>query len=168
MLRKPPAYLEYAATILSTREFKFMTMEERGLLYTIKLDCWLNNSVPSNHEELAKYFGVSVSEINRSLTENVKSFLKHIGDSYECTDIEIYRSQLNARLQKQSNGGKKGAKTTNEKRSKSATNSELSQQVTDESLIKTSQFKTIKTQSVEKNDNDSWIEDYENHECLKT
>ncbi|MFM1911820.1 MAG: hypothetical protein RJB18_1211 [Pseudomonadota bacterium] len=161
MLRKPPAYQEYAATTLSTREFKFMTMEERGLLYTIKLDCWLNNSIPSNHEELAKYFGVPVEQINSAFTDNVKSFLKHVGNSYECIDIEIYRNQLNARLEKQSKGGKKGAKITNDKRSMSAPNSQPPRQDANESLIKTNQFKTNQNQSVENDITNSWIQDYE-------
>lgn len=161
MLRNPPAYQEYAATTLSTREFKLMSMEERGLLYTIKLDCWLNNNVPSSHEELAKYFGVPVEQINRALTDNVKSFLKLIGNSYECVDIEVYRHQLNARREKQSKGGKKGAKITNYKRSISAANPQLPRQDTDESLIKTNQFKTNLNQSVENDITTAWIEEYE-------
>lgn len=161
MLRKPPAYLEYAATILSVREFRCMTMEERGLLYSIKLECWLNNSVPSNHEELAKYLGISVEQVNRALTDNVKSFLKDIGNSYECIDIEIYRHQLNARREKQSKGGKKGAKTTNDKRSNISADSQLSRQVTNESLINTNQFNTNQNQSLDEDVNSAWVKEYE-------
>ena len=161
MLRNPPAYLEYAATTLSTREFKFMTMEERGLLFTIKLECWLNNSVPSNNEELAKYLGVTVEQINRALTRNVKCFLQNVGNSYECIDIEVYRHQLNQQREKQSKGGKKGAKITNRKRSESTTNSQPPQQDTNEYLIKTNQYKTNQNQSSESDIDNAWIEDYE-------
>lgn len=42
----PPAYQEYAADMLSNRHFRMMTLQQRGLLYTLRLECWVNGSVP--------------------------------------------------------------------------------------------------------------------------
>ncbi len=64
--RNPPAYQEYAASMLASKEFRLMTLEQRGFLYTLKLECWENQQVPSDHEELAKYLGVQGDEINRA------------------------------------------------------------------------------------------------------
>ena len=47
--RKPPAYQEYAATILAQLPFRAMNLQDRGLLFTMRLECWVNTRLPSNH-----------------------------------------------------------------------------------------------------------------------
>lgn len=46
--RDAPAYQEYAATILAQLSFRTMTLQERGLLYTMRLECWVNMRLPQN------------------------------------------------------------------------------------------------------------------------
>mgnify|MGYP007026270862 FL=1 len=50
--RKPPAYQEYASTMLADISFRSMNMEARGLLYTMRLECWANGRMPSEIESL--------------------------------------------------------------------------------------------------------------------
>ena len=64
ILRPAPAFQEYASDLLAKREFRMMTLAERGLLMTMRLECWVNKSVPSSKSELALMFGVSEQEMN--------------------------------------------------------------------------------------------------------
>ncbi len=52
--RKAPAYQEYAATIMAQLSFRTMSLQDRGLLYTMRLECWVNMRLPNNHNDLAK------------------------------------------------------------------------------------------------------------------
>lgn len=111
--RKPPAYQEYAATMLASRNFRLMNIAERGLLYTIRLECWENKQVPSSINQLAKYLGCDESEIQTALTDRVKSFFQVKDGSFTCAELEDYRQHLAEIRLKQIEGGKKGAKKTN-------------------------------------------------------
>lgn len=117
-LRDAPAYLEYASSVLAKKEFRAMSLQERGLLYSIKLECWVNKAVPADPEELAPFVNQGIDAVTNALTDRVKSFLRHPRDSpadYESIDIEIYRQSLEEKRGKQSEGGKKGAAMTNAK-----------------------------------------------------
>lgn len=111
--RKPPAFQVYAADELSRRSFKLATLAERGLIYTIKNECWVNGSVPADPIQLAKYLGIPEDELELSLTENVLSYFQKDGDSLICPELEDYRKHLDEIRIKKSEGGKQGAKTTN-------------------------------------------------------
>ena len=94
---KPPCYQEYAANMLASRNFRLMNIAERGLLYTIRLECWLNKQVPSSSYDLAKYIGYDVSDVKAALTDRVKSFLYEKDGSLTCPDLEDYRKYLDDR-----------------------------------------------------------------------
>lgn len=111
--RKPPAYQEYAASMLSNREFRLMSFAERGLLFSLRLECWENEQVPTSVDELARYLGYAAAEVETAFTKRVKSFLYEREDSLTCPELDNYRQHLQERAVKQSNGGKKGAKKTN-------------------------------------------------------
>lgn len=147
--RKAPSFQEYAASMMANREFKLMSLPERGLLMTMRYECWENNSVPINVADLAKCLGFEVSEIKMALTSRVKHFFKEFGDSYICPELEDYREHLKDRKLKQSAGGKKGAKITNSAKSREAavenahirtsndsSNSRVTRQASRESLVK--------------------------------
>lgn len=160
--RKPPAYQEYAATILADRNFRLMTLAERGLLFSMRLECWENINVPATSNELAKILGYEASEIESALTDKLKSFFLMQGQDFICPEIEDYRQHINERKKKQSEGGKKGAKSTNSKHNQLASNPQVPRQDTRESLVKSSLAQFSKTQSLENGDiNDEWINDYE-------
>ena len=111
--RKPPAYQEYPAAMLASRNFKLMNIAERGLLYTIRLECWENKEVPASVNQLAKYIGCDISEVKGALTDLVKSFLCEKDGLLTCPELDDYRQHLEDRKSKQSAGGKKGATITN-------------------------------------------------------
>ena len=92
--RKPPSFQEYAATILSSKSFRVMTLSQRGLLFTMRLECWVNHSTPSLSNELAKYLGFSHQEISEALSVDVISYFNESENSYICPELEDYRQHL--------------------------------------------------------------------------
>ena len=113
--RQAPAYQEYAATILAQLPFRTMTLQERGLLYTMKLECWVNVRLPNNHNDLAKVLGLPVAEIAASLAA-VMPFFEVVDGFIISPELENYRAHLAERKSKQSQGGKRGSTITNSKR----------------------------------------------------
>jgi hypothetical protein len=155
--RKPPAFQEYAATFLASKEFRLMSLEERGLLMTMRFECWENKNVPASPAELAAYLGLKNS--NAPLTSRVMSFFVEQGTTLVCPELEDYRQYLKERREKQSNGGKQGAKKTNAFR--------LTQQGTRDSLVELNSNKFNQEQSLEKEViDDEFVRDYENEPDL--
>jgi hypothetical protein len=66
--RSAPAYQEYATALLAQLPFRTMTLQDRGLLYTMRMECWVNIRLPQNHADLAKVLGLPVAEVAESLT----------------------------------------------------------------------------------------------------
>ena len=163
--RKAPAYQEYAATMLSNKHYRLMNLAERGLLFALRLECWENQELPANVNELAKYLGVQPSEISNAFTERVKAFYKVEVDKLTCPELDDYRQHLNDRKAKQSEGGKRGAAKTNAKFNDSG-NPQPTRQGSRESLVKHSLDKQSKTQSLENGHistpiNDEWVNEYD-------
>lgn len=156
--RKPPAYMEYAAAILANRDFRLMSLAERGLLYTIRLECWENIEVPVPHDQLAKYIGHDAAEVKSALTQRVKKFLHEKDDTFVCPELDNYRQHLADIRTKRSEGGKSGAAITNAKKQRikddsfyitnHSTNPQVTHQATDESLVKLSTVKLNQKQSI--------------------
>jgi hypothetical protein len=114
--RDAPAFQEYAAAMLSRLPFRTMTLQDRGLLYTMRLECWVNVRLPINHGELAKVLGLPVAEVTASLPA-VMPFFEVTEGFIISPELEDYREHLNERRHKQSQGGKRGSAITNGKRS---------------------------------------------------
>ena len=117
--RDAPAYQEYAATILAQLPFRTMTLQDRGLLYTMKLECWVNVRLPHNHSDLAKVLGLPVAEVAASLAA-VMPFFEIVDGFIISPELENYRAHLADRKSKQSHGGKRGSAITNGKRNRPA------------------------------------------------
>ncbi len=94
--RKAPAYQEYAATILAQLSFRTMSLQDRGLLYTMRLECWVNMCLPNNHIELAKVLGVPAAEVMTSLPA-VMPFFEIAGNFIISPELEDYRIHLENR-----------------------------------------------------------------------
>lgn len=152
--RPPPAYQEYAASMLASVDFRTMTLAERGLLYTLRLECWENGSVPRDPEILAKILGYSTDQISTCLLRIMNYFAVENG-LIICPELEDYRNHLVEIRQKQSRGGKRGANTTNGNRRAMAVTgnraTEATSRVTRDSLVQHSTDKNSPTavQSVE-------------------
>jgi hypothetical protein len=114
-IRPAPAYQEYASDILANANYKMMSFAERGLLDTMRKECWVNHSIPSDKSELALYLRCPQEEIYTFLTNRVASFFKEQDGIFICSELESYRQNQIERQQKISEGGRRGGKTTQEK-----------------------------------------------------
>lgn len=117
--RNAPAYQEYAATILAQLPFRTMTLQDRGLFYTMRLECWVNVRLPNNQDDLAKVLGLPIAEVTTSIAA-VMPFFKVVDGFIFSPELEDYRTHLAERKLKQSQGGKRGSAITNSKRNNAA------------------------------------------------
>jgi hypothetical protein len=106
-----PGLMIYPSDMLSKREYRMMGADERALLYSITLECWVNGSVPSDPEQLAKIVGLGLDVVRRGFTDNLIYFLDESEGEFTMPDVERYRAELTTKREKQSQGGKKGMQT---------------------------------------------------------
>src|SRR5687768_1791176 len=110
--RDAPAYQEYAAAMLSKLEFRLLTLAHRGLLYTMRQECWVNFRLPADPESLGLVLGQPEDEI-ADLLPAIMNFFLVIDGFITCPELDDYRKHLQERREKQSKGGKAGANMTN-------------------------------------------------------
>lgn len=175
--RKAPAYQEYAATMLANKSYRLMSLTERGLLYSLKLECWENIEIPADEYEMAKYLCCDQNELKQAFTTRVKSFFTINNEVLSCPELDDYRQHLEDRKAKQSEGGKKGAAKVNKKfkQAESPINAsdesiagslQVPRRGTHEFLVKHSKAKYSQAQPLENSDisiskNDEWVNDYD-------
>lgn len=109
--RTPPAYQEYAAAMMSRIEYRTLTLPQRGLLYSMRLECWVNQLLPESPSVLARILGFDASEVAAELPYVMQFFACENGRIF-APDLEAYREHLDERHKRQSDA----AKATNEKR----------------------------------------------------
>jgi hypothetical protein len=120
-LPKMPAYQEYPADILNNEIFMQLSMAQRGLLWTLRMFCWKNESIPAGYKNIATLTGLSEREVSKLFDEKVSSFfeLQFNKDSSNPrminTDLEAYRREKIAARLKRSASGKEGAEKRWEK-----------------------------------------------------
>ena len=128
-LAKNPAYKEYPADILNNEVFMQMTLQQRGLYWTMRLYCWRNGTVPSSWGELAKLAGVKQEVLEKLIADGkVERFFDHSDDLTRmyCSDLEAYRQELLEQQRRRSEYGKKSAeKQLNDKRNGNAYTGEM-------------------------------------------
>lgn len=104
-----PAFQLYATDLMSKREYRLMSLAERGLLLTLMCECWVNRELPADAEELSSFIGKPVKEF---LTNWLMSFFEITEDeTIRCPDIEIYRDRVLDGRNRMSAGGRKGGNT---------------------------------------------------------
>ena len=74
--REPPAFQEYAATMMASIDFRTMSLAARGLLYTMRLECWVNRQLPSDPARLALMLGFDATEVSALLPKVIGFFGK--------------------------------------------------------------------------------------------
>lgn len=104
--RDAPAFQEYAASMMSRIEYRTLSLPHRGLLYTLRLECWVNQTVPSNPEKLSKMLGLDAKELNELLPD-LAPFFDTQGALLISPELEGYRAKVQHRKNCQSEGGKK-------------------------------------------------------------
>jgi hypothetical protein len=113
--RDAPAFQEYAASMMARIEYRTMTLQDRGLLYSMKLECWVNKQLPKQPDKLARVLGFDVAEVAASLP-GVMPFFAYSGDFIVSPELDSYRDYLENQRERMSAGGKQGAEKTNGKR----------------------------------------------------
>ena len=175
--RPAPAFQEYAASMMAKTDYRVMSLAGRGLLYSMRLECWVNHQLPRDVVKLAKVLGFDPAEVGGVLTE-VAPFFRFDTDVITCPELDDYRAHLDGISAKKSEGGKKGAAKTNGKRksfeSTGNTDTEdgsgisrVSRGISRDSLVKFSSVQLSKTQSSERNlspDSQTWVQEMESAE----
>jgi hypothetical protein len=110
--RLPPAFQEYASDWLASRIFRECNLAERGLLMTMRLECWVNKSVPAKPESLARVLGCPLPEIEAAFSVGVRSFFTESDGKLICPELDAYRAKLEQARLAMSAGGRKGGKRT--------------------------------------------------------
>jgi hypothetical protein len=105
--RDAPAYQEYAAAMMAKIEYRTMSLAARGLLYSMRLECWVNDQLPADPEMLAKVLGFASDEIKTALPE-VQSFFANVGGFLISPELDNYKIHLAEGKKRMSAGGKKG------------------------------------------------------------
>ena len=109
--RTPPAYQEYASDMLARIEYRTLTLPQRGLLYSMRMECWVNQYLPESPDVLARILGFGAAEIAAELPYVMPFFAVEDGRIFS-PELEAYREHLDERRKRQSDG----AKATNQKR----------------------------------------------------
>ena len=171
--RDPPADQEFAAAMLANLDFRTAPFPARGLLYTMRLECWVNRRLPRNLASLAKVLGEAPAEVSE-LLPHVMPFFEIDGDFIFSPELEKYRSHLAERRKRQSEGGKNSAEARKGKRKTSATRMDkgdastlasglqVPTQVGCKSLVQNSTVQNSQNQSL---DDDIWVEEYNMQEA---
>ena len=134
--RPAPCYQEYSASMLANFQFRQMPLVARGLLYTLRLECWENHRLPADSKKLAGVLRFDETEIVAAM-QWLDAFFR-VGDGWLTSpDLEDYRKHLADQRRAQSIGGKKGAAKTNAGKS----------QVARESVVKLNTVQPSKAQS---------------------
>lgn len=165
--RDAPAFQEYAASMMARTEYRVLSLEERGLLYTMRLECWVNGSLPSSPPTLSRVLGYTVDQVERALP-GVGAFFLIDDGLIRCPELDDYKTHLDERRKRQSEGGKAGAAKTNKGRNRShASRLTPSPRLASESLVKISPVQTRTAQQSkgkgidEGGLDDGWLSDYE-------
>lgn len=118
--RKAPAYQEYAANLMSDRSYKFLSLEEKGFFHLLRLECWVNLTIPASPKSLAVLANVSEEKAS-VLIEKVSYAFRRVGDDYVCPELEEYRNEVKRRNDARAIAGKKGGETKAKNRKESLT-----------------------------------------------
>lgn len=94
--------------MLANIHFRMLDPAERGLLYTMRLECWVNHGLPTNPVTLAKVIGLDPGVVAAALPA-LKTFFREENNLLISPELEDYRAHLANRSAKQSEGGKKSA-----------------------------------------------------------
>ena len=116
--RDAPAFQEYACSMMAKIEYRTMTLAERGLLYTMRLECWVNDGLPANPANpasLAKVLGYSEAEVKKALPAVIPFFVEIVG-FFSSPELDRYKLHLADARKKMVEGGQKGGVKSAQKR----------------------------------------------------
>lgn len=164
--RDAPAYQEYPANFMARIQYRVMSLAERGLLLTLRHECWVNKQVPADPRILARMLGFEVNEVSAALPA-VMPFFALAGGCIVCPELDAYRAHLEGIRERQSQGGRQGAAKTNSKHTKPLTNdgpgdSTGDPRVRRESLVQLSSVQPSSIQVLSETPvSDEWVNEYD-------
>lgn len=169
--RQPPAYQEYAASMLANNNFRMMSLAARGLWYTLRLEHWVENPLPADPVKLAKILRLDIDVVKSALQEH-GNLIVISGEMINIPELDYYRQYLADIRKKQSKGGKDGAAIARQNAKKrnqieqASTPSEVHPKVTHASTKRFSAKNKSEQRNSEQpnsvlNKEDPWIADYE-------
>jgi hypothetical protein len=137
--------------MMARTEYRVLSLEARGLLHTLKNECWVNRRMPSRPELLARVLGYPQEQIERALSE------------LRSPELDDYRTHLEDRRQRQSEGGRTGAALTNGARQRThPATSPGKSRVARKSLVKPSPVQESNGKALEGGAvKDDWVNAYE-------
>lgn len=110
-----PTFQVYAFDLMAKRDYRLMTLAERGLLLTMWCECWANSEIPAEPNELAAMLGKQ-GEVQGALTSKVIAFFERTKPgTFLSPDLETYREYVLDQRERMSKGGSKGGKKRAEK-----------------------------------------------------
>lgn len=171
-VERPPAFQEYAAAALSAESILMMPLAERGLFWTMRLYCWVNDSLPSDPDSMARVLGIPADELRRVLTDRVRGFFQPAEDKPDrliCVALVRQMEKLLDRREKQAAGGRDAAKSRRLKKNSAIGNRDSNHAGTNASVENsTAQSNStqlgnggISTTPGNGGVQDPWLEDYE-------
>lgn len=110
--RPPPAFQEFAASMMARTDYRLLNLAQRGLLYALRLECWVNHRMPADPAKLARVLGLDAAEVAAALP-SLEAFFDVADGDLTCPELDDYRAHLDERRARQSEGGKRGAARTN-------------------------------------------------------
>ncbi len=175
--RPPPAYQEYPASMMASIDYRTMSLAARGLLYSMRNECWVNGSVPADLSKLARVLGFDAADVQRTLPE-VMPFFDTDGAGIFSPELEAYREKLAQKRERQAEGGRKGADMTNGARAARTTGDpsgkalgnpsgsarpprRIARGLTRGSLVQNNPVQTSPIQASDGGSNREWLNDYE-------
>lgn len=110
--RSAPAFQEYASDMIARFEYRTLTLPQRGLLYSMRLECWVNQFLPESTDVLARILGFDHKEVAAELPY-VMPFFQCENGRITSPELEAYRAHIEAIRERKSSGGRLGAEKTN-------------------------------------------------------
>lgn len=108
-LRKAPAYQEYASDLIAEARFKTLSLAERGLLYSMRLQCWVDGAIPRDLIDLARLLGAETAEVQAALTPKVLRFFVMEDGHLVDPELQEQRARQEARREQLADAGRAGA-----------------------------------------------------------
>lgn len=105
--RDAPAFQEYAASMMARIDYRTMTLAERGLLYSMRLECWVNDLLPADPGMLAKVLGFTPGEVEKALPA-VMPLFANVDGFLVSPELDNYKIHLADSRKRMSDGGRKG------------------------------------------------------------
>lgn len=117
--RQPPSYPEYASDILASHAFKRLDATARGILWTLRMEWWVNGDLPTDPHLLSRLVGLPANELDNALPLFAPFLsINNSTGTFSFPELAMRKASTIAARNAQSLGGKKTARI-NQERAKS-------------------------------------------------